>query len=163
MVRILYNHNTNNSYSLHTLFRSLIFFHSFISDCFQFETIIHLPEIGVPLVHMLGAIISGSQVLKHVFVWLVYHLSVDVLHLLLSLLFLVGFGFHNLYSYFSQRGSFLVIGFLMIQREWIFFSVNFLLWFKDYFSCGKKIIFFWSISSHNLNGFGLICLILIFL
>lgn len=33
-----------------------------ISDCFQFETIIHLPEIGVPLIHMLGAIISGSQV-----------------------------------------------------------------------------------------------------
>lgn len=32
------------------------------SDCFQFETIIHLPEIGVPLIHMLGAIISGSQV-----------------------------------------------------------------------------------------------------
>ncbi|XP_031626139.1 neurobeachin-like protein 1 isoform X2 [Contarinia nasturtii] len=33
----------------------------FIYDCFQFETIIHLPDIGVPLVHMLGAIISGSQ------------------------------------------------------------------------------------------------------
>lgn len=43
-----------------------------LSDCFQFETIIHLPEIGVPLVHMLGAIISGSQVIKHVFGWLLF-------------------------------------------------------------------------------------------
>lgn len=34
----------------------------FITDCFQFENIIHLPSIGIPLVHMLGAIISGSQV-----------------------------------------------------------------------------------------------------
>lgn len=31
-------------------------------DCFQFETIINLPDIGTHLIHMLGAIISGSQV-----------------------------------------------------------------------------------------------------
>lgn len=33
-----------------------------VLDCFQFERIIYLPEIGIPLIHMLGAIISGSQV-----------------------------------------------------------------------------------------------------
>lgn len=31
-------------------------------DCFQFETIINLPDVGTHLIHMLGAIISGSQV-----------------------------------------------------------------------------------------------------
>lgn len=36
--------------------------YDFFADCFQFENIIHLPSIGIPLVHMLGAIISGSQV-----------------------------------------------------------------------------------------------------
>lgn len=46
-----------------------------ISDCFQFETIIHLPEIGVPLIHMLGAIISGSQVFFSTVIWLASHFS----------------------------------------------------------------------------------------
>lgn len=32
------------------------------SDCFQFETIINIPNVGVHLIHMLGAVISGSQV-----------------------------------------------------------------------------------------------------
>lgn len=34
----------------------------FIYDCFQYEKIVNLPEIGSPLIHILGSIISGSQV-----------------------------------------------------------------------------------------------------
>lgn len=47
---------------IHFYIITRLIFNHFSTDCFQFETIIHLPEIGVPLVHMLGAIISGSQV-----------------------------------------------------------------------------------------------------
>lgn len=63
------------------------------SDCFQFETIIHLPEIGVPLVHMLGAIISGSQVIH--FVSIIFHVffSLFLLVVVVPLLRTYLFGF----------------------------------------------------------------------
>lgn len=38
------------------------FFFFYILDCFQLETIINLPDVGIHLIHMLGAMISGSQV-----------------------------------------------------------------------------------------------------
>lgn len=69
---------------IHT-FQYLSLFIFSILDCFQFETIIHLPEIGVPLVHMLGAIISGSQVL----ILLFYQSYVFFLFILLLLLLLL--------------------------------------------------------------------------
>lgn len=40
----------------------LIYVSCLITDCFQFTTLLTIPDVGVHLIHMLGAIISGSQV-----------------------------------------------------------------------------------------------------
>lgn len=52
-------HKLSNTYHTTQLNVEIV---PFIYDCFQVEKIMSLPEVGAPLVHVLGAIISGSQV-----------------------------------------------------------------------------------------------------
>lgn len=70
---------------IHFFYHNQTNFNHFSTDCFQFETIIHLPEIGVPLVHMLGAIISGSQVfyLVSTLFWFIYAYEFTILFFIL--------------------------------------------------------------------------------
>lgn len=52
-------HKLSNTYHATQLNVEIV---PFIYDCFQVDKIMSLPDIGAPLIDVLGAIISGSQV-----------------------------------------------------------------------------------------------------